>query len=67
MRINLMKIKGLMAENGDTQADLARKLGCSATTVGNYLSGKSDMRVVTVDQIAKVYNVSPLDLLIAMV
>lgn len=64
MQVNIMKIKGLMAENGDTQEDLAKKLGCSTTTVGNYLTGKSEMRITTLDRIAEIYNAAPLDLLL---
>lgn len=64
MQVNVMKIKGLMAENGDTQEDLAKKLGCSVATVGNYLTGKSEMRIATLNLIAQIYNTAPLDLLL---
>lgn len=64
MQVNLNKIKGLMAENGDTQKDLARKLGITDETLRNYLKGETIMRVDTVSKIAAVYNVAPLMLLI---
>ena len=64
MQVNLNKIKGLMAENGDTQKDLARKLGISVDTLHHYFKGETIMRVDTVSKIAAVYNVAPLMLLI---
>lgn len=45
MQVNLNKIKGLMAENGDTQKDLARKLGVNKATVNNWLHGKTNIRL----------------------
>ena len=63
MQVNLNKIKGLMAENGDTQKDLADKLGVSAETARNYINGKVAMRVDTISKIAEIYNVAPLVLL----
>ena len=63
MQVNIAKIIGLMAEHGETQQDLARVLGCSVTTVGNYMTSKSVMRVDDVGKIAVHYEVSPLDLL----
>lgn len=63
MQVNLNKIKGLMAENGDTQKDLADKLGIADITLRNYFKGRTDMRIDTVSKIAEIYNVSPLVLL----
>lgn len=63
MQVNLNKIKGLMAENGDTQKDLACKLGITDETLRNYFRGKTIMRVDTVSKIAEIYNVAPLVLL----
>lgn len=63
MQVNLNKIKGLMAENGDTQKDLADKLGIADMTLRNYFSGRTIMRVDTVSKIAEIYNVAPLVLL----
>lgn len=63
MQVNLNKIKGLMAENGDTQKDLADKLGIADMTLRNYFNGRTIMRVDTVSKIAEIYNVAPLVLL----
>lgn len=63
MQVNLNKIKGLMAENGDTQKDLADKLGIADMTLRNYFSGRTVMRIDTVSKIAEIYNVAPLVLL----
>lgn len=63
MQVNLNKIKGLMAENGDTQKDLADKLGIADMTLRNYFSGRTIMRIDTVSKIAEIYNVAPLVLL----
>lgn len=63
MQVNLNKIKGLMAENGDTQKDLADKLGIADMTLRNYFSSRTVMRIDTVSKIAEIYNVAPLVLL----
>lgn len=63
MQVNTAKIRGLMAEHGDTQAELAAKLGISENTLRHYLKGTSEMRVSQIGEIAKIYNVAPLDLL----
>ena len=64
MKVNLSKIKGLMAEHGDTQLKLAEKLGISEGTLRNYLKQETEMRVSTVGHIAKIYGVKPAELLI---
>ena len=63
MQVNTARIRWLMAEHGDTQQDLAEKLGITSVTLREYLKGRQQMRVDTVSQIAAIYNVSPLDLL----
>ena len=63
MTVNLNKIKGLMAEHGDTQKDLAEKLGLSRQMVSLYMTGGSAMSIATVTKIARIYGVSPFDLL----
>ncbi len=63
MQVNVAKIKGLIAEHGDTQDTLAKKLGIVPNTLRNYLKGRTVMRVDTVAQIAEIYGVKPLDLL----
>ena len=63
MQVNVAKIKGLIAEHGDTQDTLAKKLGIVPNTMRRYLKGRTVMRVDTVAQIAEIYGVKPLDLL----
>ena len=41
MKVNLSKIKGLMAEHGDTQLKLAEKLGIVPATLRSYLKGRT--------------------------
>ena len=65
MTVNLNKIRGLMAEHGDTQKDLAEKLQISVVTLRGYLKGYSVMRVDTIAKIAEIYGVPALDLLVA--
>lgn len=64
MQVNVARIKGLMAENDDTQEALAKKLNITPATLREYLKGRTTMRVDTVAHIAEIYSVSPLDLLI---
>lgn len=64
MQVNIAKIKGLMAENDESQADLAKVIKCSVTTVGNYLRGQTAMSVETLSKVADHYKVEPLSLLI---
>lgn len=54
MQVNVAKIKGLMAEHGDTQDVLAEKLGIVPATLRSYLKGRTVMRVDTVAQIAEI-------------
>lgn len=63
MQANTAKIRGLMAENGDTQQMLADKLGVTRTTVNNYLMEDYPMSLETLSRIAKIYNVDPFILL----
>ena len=63
MQVNIAKIKGLMAEHGETQQDLAKKLGVTRTTVNNYLTGDSPITLKTVNDIAAIYEVDPFELL----
>lgn len=62
MEVNLNKIKGLMREHGETQAELAEYLGCSTTSVVNYLNGKTEMKAVYVFKIADKYKTPIADL-----
>lgn len=63
MKVNLDKIRGLMAENRDTNETLGKKVGVSAATVSNYLNGKTDMTVVLLSKVARTYNVDAFTLL----
>ena len=63
MQVNVAKIKGLIAEHGDTQDNNNKKLGIVPNTLRSYLKGRTVMRVDTVAQIAEIYGVKPLDLL----
>ena len=60
MQVNTARIRGLMAEHGDTQQDLAEKLGVTRTTVNNYLQGVSPITLETATKIAKIYNADPM-------
>lgn len=57
MEVNLNKIKGLMREHGETQAELAEYLGCSTSAVQSYLAGKTEMPSTVFIRIAKKYEV----------
>lgn len=63
MQVNTARIRGLMAEHGDTQQNLAEKLGVTRTTVNNYLQGVSPITLETATKIAKIYNADPLSLI----
>ena len=63
MQVNTARIRGLMAEHGDTQQDLAEKLGVTRSTVNNYLQGVSPITLETATKIAKIYNADPLSLI----
>lgn len=65
MKINLDKIRGLIAEHHDTQAGLARKLGVSKATVNYWLTGTIKMTLETATEIAEIYGVKPLELITA--
>ena len=55
--MNINKLKGLMAEHGDRQEDIAKLLDINITTVKNNLSGKSDFKFSEVQVLAKHFNV----------
>lgn len=63
MQVNINKIKGLMAENGDTQKDLADKLKVNRQTVNNWFCGHNKVSLETLTEIAKIYKVEPLTLI----
>lgn len=56
MKLNINKIKGLMAENGLTQEDLAKELGITGTALRNKLSKKVDFKVSELILLCKIFN-----------
>ena len=58
MQVNLNKIRGLMAEHGDTQKDRAMKLGVSKQLINLKLVGKSPISVKMLGDIAHLYGVA---------
>ena len=61
--VKLNKIKGLMAENGDTQKTLAAKLGISKQLISLKLTGKLAFSVEMLSQIAREYGVAVSELI----
>ena len=57
--MNVNKLKGLMAENNDTQYDLAIYLNISPNSLRNKLKGKSDFKSTEIVKICNKYNVEP--------
>lgn len=56
--INKGKLKGIMAEAGITQADLAKRINMSPNTLSNKLNGKRDFMVDEVSRICEALNIS---------
>lgn len=56
MEIN--KVKSIMALNGDTGRDLAKRLKITETSVYNKLGGKNQFTVAEVETMAKHYKVN---------
>lgn len=54
--MNISKLKGVMAEKGDRQIDLAKYLGVAINTMRNKLSGKTEFKVDELQKIAHRYN-----------
>lgn len=55
--MNLKKLKGLMAEHGDRQEDIAKLLNINISTVNFKLQGKSDFKVNELKTLADHYKV----------
>ena len=53
------KLKKLRQSRGLTQADVAVRLGISASTVGMYEQGRREPDLETMQKICKLYNVTP--------
>lgn len=56
---NTNKVKGLMAENGMTQADVAKSIKKSEFTLRNKLQGKTEFTATEIASIADLFRVSP--------
>lgn len=54
----IKKIRGLMSEHGDTQSELAEKLGISKQTLNYKLMGRHDMSIQMLTRIAELYGVT---------
>jgi transcriptional regulator with XRE-family HTH domain len=55
--MNLNKIKGLMAEHGERQEDIAKLLNINISTVNFKLQGKSEFKVSELKTLADHYKV----------
>lgn len=51
------KVKGLMAENGLKQIDVAVELGISLVALQQKLNGKTDFKLDEIRQLARTFNV----------
>ena len=51
------KVKGLMAENGLKQIDIAVELNISIVALQQKLSGKTDFKLDEIRQLARTFNV----------
>lgn len=61
--VKLSKIKGLMAENDDTQEKLAEKLNVSKQLISLKLNGKSAISIEMLTSIARLYGVPVAELI----
>lgn len=55
--MNIKKLKGLMAEHGETRKDIARLLNISNSTAKNRLLGKSKFTFEEVKILSQHYNI----------
>ena len=51
------KVKGLMAENGYKQVDIALELDISLVALQSKLSGKTEFKADEIKQLANIFNV----------
>ena len=56
-------IQRLRNNNGWTQDQLARKMNCSKQTISNYETGRREPDLSTINELAKVLNVSPSEII----
>lgn len=54
--VNLLKIKGCMAEHNHKQKDVAKILNLSKTSVNKKLTGKSEFTLKELSTLAEQYN-----------
>ncbi len=54
---SIEKVKGLMAEKGLKQIDVADELGINLTTLNVKMNGKSDFTLREIKELARVLNV----------
>jgi transcriptional regulator with XRE-family HTH domain len=59
MSFNTSKVRGLMAEHGFNQTDIAKVINRSEVTLRSKLSGKTDFTATEIAALAKLFNVSP--------
>jgi transcriptional regulator with XRE-family HTH domain len=59
MAFNTNKVRGLMAEHGFNQNDIAKVINRSEVTLRSKLSGKTDFTATEIAALAKLFNVSP--------
>lgn len=57
------RLRRLRRINGYTQADLAKELNVTQTTVANWESGKKIPKWKNIEKIAEIFNVSPVSLI----
>lgn len=55
--MNINKLKGIMVENGATQADIAKLLGITERCVSNKMTGKTEFKVSELVKIADYFSV----------
>lgn len=61
--VRLNRIKGLMAENNDTQEKLAERLNVSKQLISLKLNGKSAISIEMLTAIARVYGIPVAELI----
>lgn len=54
---SLEKVRGLMAEKGLKQIDIADKLGISLTSLNSRLTGKNEFTLREIKELARIFNV----------
>lgn len=59
MAFNTNKVRGLMAEHGYNQNEIAKVINRSEVTLRSKLSGKTDFTATEIAALAKLFNVSP--------